>query len=84
MSKVKCPKCREAKVRTTDNQSLYHPSKEECKKEDYRIGVDNMVYVDATCDACQYEFNIELPIVVATTGDILALKNNFCKLRAYQ
>jgi hypothetical protein len=72
MCKIKCPKCGGIKVRTYDGQGLFHPDKETCQKEGYDI--DNTILVYAKCDGCDHNFDFELPVVVATTGQILELK----------
>lgn len=60
---MKCPKCNSEKVRTTDNQPLFHPTKEECEENDYIVGVDSTVYCDLTCDECNHTFSDEFRII---------------------
>lgn len=60
---MNCPKCNSDKVRTTDNQPLWHPTKQQCEEDSYAIGIDNMVYCDLTCDDCNYDFSSEFSIV---------------------
>lgn len=55
---MKCPKCNSEKVRTYDNESLYHPSEDDCKKQGYEnIGFDAEIYVSIICDNCGHSGN---------------------------
>jgi hypothetical protein len=62
---MKCPKCNSEKVRSYDNQPLYHPPKSEMKFiEDYnQMGVDYEIYISMTCDDCDHKFEDNFPIV---------------------
>ncbi len=54
---MECPKCKSAKVRTYDNEPLYHPSKVDSEKDNYVTGFDNEIYVSFVCDSCNYNGN---------------------------
>lgn len=47
---IHCPNCNSTKVRSFDNQSLYHPTKE----DDYQY--DNEIYIEFECFDCEENF----------------------------
>ncbi len=49
-----CTKCNSSKVRSTDNESLYHPS--ETEVEHNIPNVDHELYVTMHCDGCGHDF----------------------------
>jgi len=50
---MNCPKCKSTKLRTYDNESLYHPKKDDCELQGYNgIGFDCEIYVSVLCDEC--------------------------------
>jgi len=48
MAEILCPKCGKHNVRAVDNESLYHPTKQEVK--DGLLNYDNDVYIKFVCD----------------------------------
>lgn len=50
MSQVKCPKCGSHNVRSIDNESLYHPTKQEVV--DGLLNYDSDAYLKFVCDTC--------------------------------
>lgn len=51
----KCPKCNSTKVRSFDNEPLFHPKfNQPLTDEDMRY--DNLAYVHFSCDDCEETF----------------------------
>jgi hypothetical protein len=70
----KCPKCNAEKVRAFDMSPLWFPEKKQCEEEGYDIGIDNYVYLEILCDACDHRYNQDFFFCNNyTTGDNLAL-----------
>lgn len=70
-SEVCCPHCQSKKVRSTDNEPLYHPRPEDIAQYpnggalgqlptgiSNLYGVDEEVYIDMVCDECLKTFKI--------------------------
>ena len=71
----KCPKCQSNKVRSYDNETLGHKTKEDAIKEEYNDIIDNEVYVSLVCDDCQHEFTQSFKLMLdINTGDKLAME----------
>ena len=59
---MNCPKCNSEKVRSYDNQPIYHPEKKDiwCYGT---MGVDYEIYISIACDDCEHRFERNFPIV---------------------
>lgn len=56
---MNCPNCGSHKVRTYDNEALYHAEKDKCEKEGYnKVGFDSEIYVSTICDNCGHKGNL--------------------------
>lgn len=62
---MSCPNCKSRKVRSIDNQPLYHPPKEDSEKNGY--GIDSELYVTCKCDECNTEFEKIFTLVDSDT-----------------
>jgi predicted nucleic-acid-binding Zn-ribbon protein len=61
-AKLHCPKCNSHKIRSIDNDPIYHQPKAESEKEEYSWQVDGVINIKLTCDNCQYELWEEFEI----------------------
>jgi hypothetical protein len=63
---MKCPKCNSEKVRSYDNQPIFHPEKKDIQNGlgNYRtMGIDYEIYISIICDDCEHRFERNFPIV---------------------
>jgi hypothetical protein len=58
-----CPKCESKKVRSYDNQPLFHPEKSLIEAQPLPIevsyqymGLDTELYISFVCDECEHKF----------------------------
>lgn len=52
---LNCPKCASEKTRSTDNESLFHPTQDDVEKHNIP-NVDHELYVTMHCDGCGWDF----------------------------
>ncbi len=57
---IKCPKCQSAKVRSIDNQPLWHPTEDEIR--DGASVIDFEIYLSMRCE-CGHTFEMVCDIV---------------------
>lgn len=68
MKLLTCPHCESEKVRTTDNEPLFHPREEEVKKDNDVYGLDPEIYISAVCDGCGQKLQIVAELTVIKTN----------------
>ena len=68
--KVCCPNCNSNKVRSYDNECLYHPNHDR-PIPDSEMKYDNEVYIMFQCDECKSKFTITFDIVKQGTEQLL-------------